>query len=99
MSTTIRRPVDAIGQVLKREGASWYIRAVDPALQGMGLGSTIVDATLKRIDEMGLPAYLENSNPRNTPLYKRAGFLARKNIAPEGAPPLIPMWRAVSQYR
>jgi ribosomal protein S18 acetylase RimI-like enzyme len=76
-----------------------YFLAVDPALQGMGLGSRILDATLKRIDEMGLPAYLENSNPRNTPLYKRAGFLARKNIAPEGAPPLIPMWRAVSQYR
>ena len=76
-----------------------YFLAVDPALQGMGLGSRILDATLKRIDEMGLSAYLENSNPRNTRSYERAGFLARKNIAPEGAPPLIPMWRAVSQYR
>jgi ribosomal protein S18 acetylase RimI-like enzyme len=75
-----------------------YFLAVDPALQGMGLGSRILDATLKRIDEMGLSAYLENSNPRNTRSYERAGFLARKNIAPEGAPPLIPMWRAVSQY-
>lgn len=73
-----------------------YFLAVDPALQGMGLVSTTLDATLKRIDEMGLPAYLENSNPRNTRLYQRAGFVARKNIAPEGAPPLIPMWRAVS---
>jgi ribosomal protein S18 acetylase RimI-like enzyme len=60
-----------------------YFLAVDPALQGMGLGSRILDATLKRIDEMGLPAYLENSNPRNTRLYERAGFVARKNIAPE----------------
>ena len=76
-----------------------YFLAVDPALQGMGLGSRILDATLKRIDEMGLSAYLENSNPRNTRSYERAGFLARKNIAPEGAPSLIPMWRAVSQYR
>ena len=76
-----------------------YFLAVDPALQGMGLGSRILDATLKRIDEMGLSAYLENSNPRNTRSYERAGFLARNNIAPEGAPPLIPMWRAVSQYR
>ena len=76
-----------------------YFLAVDPALQGMDLGSRILDATLKRIDEMGLSAYLENSNPRNTRSYERAGFLARKNIAPEGAPSLIPMWRAVSQYR
>ena len=57
-----------------------YFLAVDPAFQGMGLGSRILDATLKRIDEMGLPAYLENSNPRNTPLYERAGFLARKTL-------------------
>ena len=76
-----------------------YFLAVDPALQRMGLGSRILDATLKRIDEMGLSAYLENSNPRNTRSYERAGFLARKNMAPEDAPPLIPMWRAVSQYR
>jgi len=32
-----------------------YFLAVDPALQGMGLGSRILDATLKRIDEMGCP--------------------------------------------
>jgi ribosomal protein S18 acetylase RimI-like enzyme len=70
-----------------------FFMAVDPPFQGMGLGSAILDATLKRIDETGMPAYLENSNPRNTSLYERAGFVAQKNISPEGAPPLIPMWR------
>jgi ribosomal protein S18 acetylase RimI-like enzyme len=67
--------------------------AVDPLFQGMRLGSTILEATLKHIDEAGMPAYLENSNPRNTRLYERVGFVVRKNISPERVPPLIPMWR------
>jgi ribosomal protein S18 acetylase RimI-like enzyme len=70
-----------------------FFMAVDLPFQGMGLGSAILDATLKRIDETGMPAYLENSNLRNTRLYERAGFVAQKNISPKGAPPLIPMWR------
>lgn len=67
--------------------------AVAPRLQGMGLGSAILEATLARADTQGWAAYLENSNPRNTRIYERHGFVARSNIAPKGAPPLIPMWR------
>jgi GNAT superfamily N-acetyltransferase len=67
--------------------------AVDPPLQGIGLGSAILGATLRRIDEAGMPAYLENSSPRNTPLYERGGFVVQKNILPEDAPPLISMLR------
>ena len=67
--------------------------AVAPRLQGMGLGGAMLEATVRRADEMAVPAYLENSNPRNTKLYERAGFVARRNIAPPGAPPLIGMWR------
>ncbi len=67
--------------------------AVAPRLQGMGLGSAILEATLARVDMAGVPAYLENSNPKNTPLYQRHGFVARGNIAPPAAPPLIAMWR------
>jgi GNAT superfamily N-acetyltransferase len=67
--------------------------AVAPRLQGLGLGGAILEATVKRADEAGVPAYLENSNPKNTKLYQRAGFVAGKNIAPAGAPPLIAMWR------
>ena len=67
--------------------------AVAPRLQGLGLGGAMLEATVKRADAMGVPAYLENSNPRNTKLYERAGFVARKNISPPGAPPLVGMWR------
>ena len=67
--------------------------AVAPRLQGLGLGSAMLDATVKRVDEERAPAYLENSNPKNTRLYERAGFVRRQNIAPTNAPPLIAMWR------
>jgi ribosomal protein S18 acetylase RimI-like enzyme len=71
-----------------------FFMAVDPRFQGKGLGSAILDATLRHIDQATMPAYLENSNPRNARLYERAGFVAWNNISPKGAPPLIPMWRA-----
>jgi ribosomal protein S18 acetylase RimI-like enzyme len=67
--------------------------AVAPRLQGQGLGSALLTATLKRIDGRAMPVYLENSNPKNKRLYERAGFFARCDIAPPGAPALIPMWR------
>jgi ribosomal protein S18 acetylase RimI-like enzyme len=67
--------------------------AVAPRLQGMGLGGAILEATVTRADAARVPAYLENSNPKNTRLYERAGFVARKNIAPKDAPPLLAMWR------
>lgn len=67
--------------------------AVAPQFQGMGLGSAMMEATLKSVDASGAPAYLENSNPKNTRLYERCGFVTRKNIAPAAAPPLVAMWR------
>lgn len=70
--------------------------AVAPRMQGLGLGSAMLEATLKRADGAGLPAYLENSNPKNTALYERHGFVQRRNIAPGNAPPLIAMWRSAA---
>jgi ribosomal protein S18 acetylase RimI-like enzyme len=67
--------------------------AVAPRLQGMGLGGAILEATIKHADENHWACYLENSNPKNTRLYERFGFKTRKNIAPNGAPPMMAMWR------
>jgi len=67
--------------------------AVAPRFQGMGLGSAMMEANLARIGPTGMPCYLENSNPKNTRLYERCGFVTRKNIAPSAAPPLLSMWR------
>jgi ribosomal protein S18 acetylase RimI-like enzyme len=67
---------------------------VDPRFQGRGLGSRILEASLVPVDAQGLPSYLENSKPRNTPLYARYGFRAGEEFRTRpDAPPLLPMWR------
>ncbi len=73
--------------------------AVAPRLQGLGLGGTLLGATLSHADAAAMPAYLENSNPRNARLYERCGFIARRNIAPPGGPPVISMWRPAAKER
>jgi ribosomal protein S18 acetylase RimI-like enzyme len=89
----------AMGDAMEKNhppGRHFYLAfvAVAPHLQGMGLGGALLETNLARIDERGGAAYLENSNPRNTRLYERLGFVARRNIAPDGAPPMIAMWRS-----
>jgi GNAT superfamily N-acetyltransferase len=65
-----------------------------PDRQGGGVGSALLDAVLSRCDQEGVPAYLENSNPRNTAFYFRHGFQPMKAFPlPPGCPPLVPMWR------
>lgn len=74
----------------------WYLPliAVDPTHQGKGIGSALVKAALKRIDEEGLPAYLESSNPRNISLYERHGFAVTGETQVGSSPVVTPMYRA-----
>jgi hypothetical protein len=46
------------------------------------------------VDETGLPAYLESSNPRNIPLYERFGFELLGVIQGGDFPPITPMLRS-----
>lgn len=67
---------------------------VHPCLQGQGIGSQLIKATLMLADREGKPAYLENSKPENTPFYQRHGFQVLEEIRPApGCPPLWLMWR------
>ncbi len=74
----------------------WYLPliAADPARQGQGLGTALMEAAIARIDADGRPAYLESSNPRNIPLYQRFGFESIGEIKTETSPVLTPMVRA-----
>jgi GNAT superfamily N-acetyltransferase len=68
--------------------------AVDPALQGTGMGSALMKETLARVDRDHMPAYLENSKPRNTPFYEKHGFHVVEEVIPgPGCPPMWLMWR------
>jgi ribosomal protein S18 acetylase RimI-like enzyme len=80
-------PVDRAHEFL------WMI-GVDPAHQGRGLGTALVEHVLERCDREGLPAYLEASNARSRALYERLGFevTGRPLELPDG-PFMWPMWR------
>ncbi len=73
----------------------WYLPfiGVDPAAQGQHVGSTLLVASLALVDEEGLPAYLESTNPRNVPLYERFGFRVLGEIQVGSSPVMHPMWR------
>jgi len=76
--------------------AHFYLLAVGVRanVQGKGLGGQVIREGLKMADEVGLPVYLENSNPRNTLLYERLGFRKLAPLGlPDGAPPLLGMMR------
>lgn len=74
----------------------WYLYFLGVAshAQGRGLGSAMMEATLPMVDAERLPAYLDNSNPRNIPLYERYGFrVVSEYRARDDAPPIWGMWR------
>lgn len=73
----------------------WYLPmiGVDPAYQGTGVGSALMAEALKVVDNEGLIAYLESSNPRNISLYERHGFEVIGEIQSGGSPVLRPMLR------
>jgi ribosomal protein S18 acetylase RimI-like enzyme len=73
----------------------WYLPfiGVDPARQGNGYGSALMEYALIRCDRENKLAYLESSNPRNIPLYKRHGFELLGTIQVGSSPPLFPMLR------
>lgn len=73
----------------------WYLGAVacTPASRGQGIGGALLDHGLLAIDEAGMPAYLESSNPRNRSLYERKGFEVTGVADLPGGPSLTMMWR------
>jgi len=71
----------------------WYLATLgtEPARQGTGVGSALLTEALGRVDEEGMPAYLESSKARNVPLYARYGFEVIDELHPRGGGPV--MWR------
>jgi GNAT superfamily N-acetyltransferase len=66
----------------------------NPDRRGQGLGMGLMAATLERIDAEGAPAFLESSNPVNTPRYERLGFTVCGEFElPEDGPSVTQMWR------
>jgi GNAT superfamily N-acetyltransferase len=71
-----------------------YLGYLGAAVQGRGLGAAALTPALEVCDAFGWPAYLESSNPRNVPFYRRHGFVDRAPLrVPAGCPVITPMWR------
>jgi GNAT superfamily N-acetyltransferase len=65
-----------------------------PDHRGHGKGMALLADNLVQIDELGLPAYLESSNPVNDQRYERLGFVRVGEFsAPGGGPTVACMWR------
>ncbi|MET0325207.1 MAG: GNAT family N-acetyltransferase [Ilumatobacteraceae bacterium] len=64
----------------------WFL-GVDPAAQGRGIGSTLLEAAAPG------PAYLEATSKDNRRLYERHGFEVVDELAVGSSPPLWAMWR------
>ncbi|MBH5335293.1 GNAT family N-acetyltransferase [Streptomyces pactum] len=76
----------------------WYLAVIgtdpDPRFRGKGHGAALMRSRLERCDRLGLPAYLEASDPENVPYYERFGFEVTGILpAPAGAPRVPTMWR------
>ena len=75
--------------------AHWYLPliGVDPAKQGKGYGSALLQHALERCDGEGKLAYLESSSEKSVPLYQRHGFQLLGKIQVGASPPIFPMLR------
>lgn len=87
---------DAMEKHHPPEPPHWYLFfiGVPSSARGLGLGSSILEASLRQVDAERMPAYLDNSNPKNTRLYERHGFRTVSEYrARKDAPPFWGMWR------
>lgn len=69
----------------------WYLEVVgvDPAMQGRGIGTQLLDPILTQADETGRLCYLETASERNVAWYRGFGFEVREagiSVTPEGPP-------------
>jgi ribosomal protein S18 acetylase RimI-like enzyme len=73
----------------------WYLPmiGVDPAHQGRGLGSALLEYSLEVVDRDRIFAYLEATSARSRALYERFGFEAISVIQAGDSPPMWPMVR------
>jgi GNAT superfamily N-acetyltransferase len=76
----------------------WYLAvlATDPLFQGRGVGRALIEPTLARCDDEGVPSYLETQKESNLPYYHRFGYEVAEVLNINGCPPL---WTMIRQPR
>jgi ribosomal protein S18 acetylase RimI-like enzyme len=88
--------LDLFDRAHPRDVPHFYLSLLGTRVEhrGRGYGLGLLAANLRRIDEAGMPAYLEASNPANVALYERHGFDVRGSFKlPGDGPVIFTMWR------
>ena len=65
----------------------------EPARQGEGIGTRLLEPVLETCDADELPAFLESSKESNVAFYTRHGFRVTEEVQLPGGPPVWLMWR------
>jgi GNAT superfamily N-acetyltransferase len=63
--------------------------------RGAGLGMALLRENLARIDALGVPTYLESSNPANIARYESVGFTWQSELTMPAGQSVTTMWRPV----
>jgi ribosomal protein S18 acetylase RimI-like enzyme len=74
----------------------WYLNVLmtEPAAQGQGIGTALMDEAVTDIDTEGVGAYLETNNESNVAYYAKFGFEVQATLRPVPlAPPRYTLWR------
>lgn len=78
-------------------GRHWYLETVgvEPSLQGLGIGTRLLQPVLAEADSEGAPCYLETTTERNVAWYRGLGFeVMRSEVSVLlGGPPVWTMLR------
>ncbi len=75
----------------------WHLDllAVDPLLQGQGVGTALLQPIHERCDREGLPAYVETQTQSNVAWYGRFGYKVVQEIRIASEPDMPPMWTLI----
>jgi GNAT superfamily N-acetyltransferase len=95
-ASRLLRTFEMFEQAHPRGAPHYYLTLLGTRAEhrGHGYGLALLADNLRRIDETGMPSYLEASNPANVPLYMRYGFEVLDSFQlPDGGPEVFTMWR------
>ena len=88
--TTPFRILNLVGEWARRDPREphWHLGpvAVEPLLQGQGIGTAMLNAFCAVVDGTGPPAYLETDKHENVRLYRRFGFTVVESAQVLGVP-------------